>query len=327
MQGWFPNKPVKCNACGWIALNSLYYDGDCRHVTIQCKCVNRTPVANLCFMITHKCKIAWVRNGQKDYTDEIPFFTPPVPLKANLQYACGGDIVDDYEKQLQQQKPMPGWFPLYPLKCTQCNKIATELLFDDGLVNINCSCRIERTGRFQATTENSARYWIIDEEKNISHMERDRLCDAFPYRFASFLEFHLSCAVIDEWKQAIANSATTSVKNKIQLNNATMSDNNNSQIDNRRLEETDKRIVALQNEVHKLSNELETQTIMMRDEIGQLKRKLFRNELMCVICQTNQIDAALGCGHVFCSECAQSIQKCAFCRKEVQAAEIRKLFL
>lgn len=317
MQGWFPNEPVKCNACGWIATNSLYYDYANRHVTIWCKCVLQRPPEYLDFMLTHKRNIAWVRNGQRAYTDEIPFFTPPIPLKANLQYACGGAIVDDYENQLQQQKPnmTAKWFPCVPLKCMECDTVSSMLYSDGNTVDMICKCRTLAMHFVMNTNIQTAHYWIVNKKTLSAIVTNDLPLGTEQLQLAGRLDFARRNKFTKEW------DSTPSALQEPSNNN------NNSQVDNRRLEETDKRIVALQNKVHKLSNELETQTIMMRDEISKLQRKLFRNELMCVICQTNQIDTVIECGHVFCSECVQNIAKCAFCRKQVDVTKIKKIYL
>lgn len=236
---------------------------------------------------------------------------------------------------------MLGWFPLYPLKCTKCKYEGTRLYCDNDIVDIICQCGGNNKGVTVNCLDSTAWYWNVDQKEgkfSVSNQNRNA-ANAYPLKRADRLIFLSETFITREWETAMSHTKTAPV-----ISN----NNNNSPIDTRRLDEADKRIVALQNEVHKLSNELETrldlrlvalqnkvrelsdklekQIIITYEDISKMQRKLFRNELMCVICQTSQIDTVVECGHVYCSECVQSIAKCAFCRKEVDVTTIKKIY-
>ena len=50
------------------------------------------------------------------------------------------------------------------------------------------------------------------------------------------------------------------------------------------------------------------------------------SKLTCCVCMDTQVNCVAVCGHLLCSTCTQSVEKCPVCRKEINAADIRTLY-
>jgi len=48
--------------------------------------------------------------------------------------------------------------------------------------------------------------------------------------------------------------------------------------------------------------------------------------LTCCVCLDATVSVSITCGHLLCSECAQSVEVCPLCRKRVKAEEIRSIY-
>lgn len=51
-----------------------------------------------------------------------------------------------------------------------------------------------------------------------------------------------------------------------------------------------------------------------------------KERLTCCVCMENQVDVSIKCGHLLCSVCAQSVDKCPVCRKPIQAEHLRSIY-
>jgi len=47
----------------------------------------------------------------------------------------------------------------------------------------------------------------------------------------------------------------------------------------------------------------------------------------CKVCYTNRVGRALRCGHVFCHVCVAMVQVCPFCKLNIDATGVSRLFL
>lgn len=48
---------------------------------------------------------------------------------------------------------------------------------------------------------------------------------------------------------------------------------------------------------------------------------------VCCVCQDATVNVSIACGHLLCSTCAQSVDKCPLCRTVVTARDIRHFYL
>lgn len=48
---------------------------------------------------------------------------------------------------------------------------------------------------------------------------------------------------------------------------------------------------------------------------------------ICRICETNEKNRTLGCGHLFCMECIDQLRRCPLCRTNIDPTEIRPIFM
>uniref|UniRef100_A0A6C0BLH1 RING-type domain-containing protein n=1 Tax=viral metagenome TaxID=1070528 RepID=A0A6C0BLH1_9ZZZZ len=50
------------------------------------------------------------------------------------------------------------------------------------------------------------------------------------------------------------------------------------------------------------------------------------SKLTCCVCMDAQVNCVAACGHLLCSTCTQSVDKCPVCRKKIDAPDIRPLY-